>query len=435
MRTLGILDKLALFFLTKGRLKSLETFLVSLMKTEFIEREGLEEIQNRKLANLLEEAKNNVPYFTGIMRNLGNIGSNKSPLSSLSDFPVLSKFIVKTEQEAMWSRKSYKLVVSTTGGTTGTPLIVRKNIESHRIAEAALWRARMSWGILPSDRLVFLRSVASRSIRGGIRMFLANKRITEAFPVTKEEKLLVSSLFKSFKPKAIEGYSTGLLNTISSDHKRSEVQIPVIIATGEMLYEHQREELESYYSGKLFSYYGSNEIGSIAFKCAAGNFHICEEHVIVEVLDENNDVLFDSPGKIVVTDLDNVAMPFIRYEIGDIGVITKDKCNCGRSSRVLKELHGRSQDFLPGRDEKRLQATQLAAYLKDINKMGDLQFQYSDDGRIVVLYTGEKEEARKEFDFITSYLISKLGDVEIKFEFVQEIVKSSRGKKLLIKKI
>lgn len=89
------------------------------------------------------------------------------------------------------------------------------------------------------------------------------------------------------------------------------------------------------------------EVSAIAYECSYHTgLHITLEHVYVEVLDSNNNNILVEPGMIVATDLDNYVMPFIRYETGDLGSFSEEKCPCGVNQPLLKSIDGRSIDTI-----------------------------------------------------------------------------------------
>ena len=97
----------------------------------------------------------------------------------------------------------------------------------------------------------------------------------------------------------------------------------------------------------MFDQYGCGECNGIAYECEAHQgLHITEEHCIIEILDKNGNPVFDEPGRVVLTDLDNNAFPFIRYENGDSAIISSRWCSCGRHSALIKELSGRTKDTI-----------------------------------------------------------------------------------------
>ena len=108
-----------------------------------------------------------------------------------------------------------------------------------------------------------------------------------------------------------------------------------------------RNKIEDCFSCDVFDTYGLNDGGVSAYECQEHNgLHIDTERSIMEVVDNTGVQIGDGIGSILATSLNNYAMPFIRYDTGDLGHIVNRKCNCGRGSRLLKEVIGRSVDIL-----------------------------------------------------------------------------------------
>src|SRR6185312_8897718 len=96
-----------------------------------------------------------------------------------------------------------------------------------------------------------------------------------------------------------------------------------LVSTAETLQCGQRELLESQLAHEVFDSYGSREFMNIATECSHhAGYHMASDNLRVEVVDRNGKpVDAGVEGRIVVTDLHNAASPFIRYEVGDNGVM------------------------------------------------------------------------------------------------------------------
>ncbi len=392
----------------------------------------LRKIQVSKLSKLFTHAKTHTSYWKEVLGHIELDVIKNDPKNLLEKLPVLSKAIIRMNEERMWSNGVEDFIIATTGGTTGYPLTIRRDNHCVSLTKAALYRAKQNWGVEPWDKVVYLHSFGKGTILGHIRMFLSNKRIGEAFPSSQVYIDKNDGLITKFRPKAIEGFATGLLSLTNQSKKKERPQIPVIISTGEMLYDHQRKMLESYYEGEVYTYYGSNEIGSIAFECKNHNLHITEDHVIVETVDDQGRVVINQPGKVLVTDLDNFAMPFFRYELGDMAILSDKPCGCGNNSKIIKRLLGRTQEYLLGLSGERLQATQLAGFLKDLTSTGQIQFIQRRDGVISILHDAQGEKTSIEMDQIVTHLRKRLGNVQVVVKYVEEIEKTTRGKQPLV---
>src|SRR5690606_23979101 len=106
-----------------------------------------------------------------------------------------------------------------------------------------------------------------------------------------------------------------------------------------------RERIEKTFGIKLHDFYGSRETDNIAGECKEGLLHILSFRNFVEVLDENNQPVAEGKeGRILVTALHNYSMPFIRFEIGDLGIFGPKVCNCGSILPTLSKVTGRITD-------------------------------------------------------------------------------------------
>jgi phenylacetate-CoA ligase len=119
--------------------------------------------------------------------------------------------------------------------------------------------------------------------------------------------------------------------------------LKVCVVTSEMLFDSDKELMESVFGVPVVNEYGASELDLIAFETPAGEWRINTESLYVEVLDNNNKVLpFGEEGRIVITSLYNKAHPFIRYDIGDTGVISE---NSTAVDLILEKLKGRTNDI------------------------------------------------------------------------------------------
>lgn len=404
-----------------------------LLQSEFASREELNSIKKRKLKALFQAAQS-APYWTNILdSDIVETLDCKGVQAALESLPVLTKAVILEGAQNMWSSHEQNYITATTGGTTGHPLTIRRDKKSNAYTKSAFWRGRLSWGIRPSHRMVYLISFGTASFLGNLKMWLGNKRSGDAFPSSQEDVQKVQKLLRRFRPKALEGFATGLLASAKDQALAGSIKIPVIISTGEMLYGHQRKQLEAFYQGKVYTYYGSNEVGSIAYECEHQQLHVCEEHVVVETVNEQGQQVMNEEGVVLVTDLDNRAMPLIRYQLGDTATLSDAPCACGRKSLIIAELMGRSQDFLSASNGNKLQATQLSAYLKDLKHIGQIQFIQVAENQIKLLFSGREKDARQELQFIHEHLRNRLGtEIQIENKWVEEIAKTNRGKQPLV---
>jgi phenylacetate-CoA ligase len=205
-----------------------------------------------------------------------------------------------------------------------------------------------------------------------------------------------------------------------------------IVTSAETLYPHQRETIESVFGCRIFNRYGCREAGNIAQECEEHNgLHIFSEHVVVEVVDEKGDPAPPGePGEIVVTKLDNYVFPFIRYRIGDIGVLSERRCPCGRNLPMLESVEGRVFDIIVGTNGNHLSGTfwtiLLREYVSGISKFQVIQEEY---GKILLKLEAGSGFSEKEKEKLISKIRERCGeDMNVEIETVEEIEQTESGK-------
>jgi phenylacetate-CoA ligase len=107
-----------------------------------------------------------------------------------------------------------------------------------------------------------------------------------------------------------------------------------------------RDFIQQVFACDFFEDYGSHEFSGIAAECDAHDgLHVCMSDFIIEVVRDGRHAEEGELGHILITDLKNTVMPFIRYRIGDVGRFYASKCSCGRES-VRISLEGRIEDLI-----------------------------------------------------------------------------------------
>lgn len=146
-----------------------------------------------------------------------------------------------------------------------------------------------------------------------------------------------------------------------------DLGLRVAFCTSERLYDTQRQVIERVFGCRVANGYGSRDAGFIAHQCPAGGMHITAEDVVVEIVDAQGQVLPSGhAGEIVVTHLATGDYPFIRYRTGDRAVMDDTGCACGRGLPLLREIQGRSTDFVRAADGTVMHGLALIYTLRDI---------------------------------------------------------------------
>jgi phenylacetate-CoA ligase len=167
------------------------------------------------------------------------------------------------------------------------------------------------------------------------------------------------------------GYPSSL--SLIAAHARARGQrmddlgIKVAFVTSERLYDEQRATIGEIFGCPVANGYGARDAGFIAHECPAGGMHLQAEDIIVEIVDSEGRVLPPGEaGEIVVTHTATKDFPFLRYRTGDVAVLSPDPCRCGRTLPLLKEIQGRTTDFVVAADGTVMHGLALIYTARDI---------------------------------------------------------------------
>ena len=138
--------------------------------------------------------------------------------------------------------------------------------------------------------------------------------------------------------------------------QRQALGIEFVFLAGETIPNGAREFIAERLGARAAGIYSCQEIGMLACECeTAPHYHVAAENALVEIVDDHGrDVAVGERGRTVVTGLFNYAMPFIRYELGDIALAGNAPCRCGRTLPVISEIEGRSRNVFVFRDGSRI---------------------------------------------------------------------------------
>lgn len=283
-----------------------------------------------------------------------NLVGNKLP-EKWEDLPVLTKKdLQRPLQERLSKDYSVKSVfVNKTSGSSGDPFIFAKDKYAHALTWASIIDKFGWYGIdfnksyqarfygIPLD---FIGNKKER-----LKDFLSNRFRFSIFDLSDKVLDKVLNKFSTTKFDYINGYTSSIVMLAKYLQSKNIVlkqlcpTLKVCIVTSEMLFEEDKKLLEKQFGIPVVNEYGASELDLIAFQNPKDEWQLNAETLFVEILDENNrPVEFGIEGKVVITSLYNKAHPFVRYEIGDVGVLCE---NSTSKKPILKKLVGRTNDF------------------------------------------------------------------------------------------
>lgn len=409
-----------------------------LERSQWWDREQLERFQVQRLQALLAHASTHVPYYRQMFREIGFDPAVTKDLSALHKLPYLTKDVIRANLETLKSDVARDLARFNTGGSSGQPLIffIGKERVSHDVA--AKWRATRWWGVDIGDReVVVWGSPIELGAQDRMRAWrdkLMRTRLLPAFEMSDKKLEEFVSNIRAARPRMLFGYPSALSHIAQYAEKRgiglSNLGIKVAFVTSERLYAEQRAAIERVFGCPAANGYGGRDAGFLAHQCPEGSMHITAEDVVIEIVDPNGCVLpRGQAGEVVVTHLATADFPFIRYRTGDVAVLDDSQCPCGRGLPVIKEIQGRTTDFIVAKDGTVMHGLALIYVIRDVPgiKMFKIVQESLDLCRVYLVV--DSEFHRNSIDGIRTGLAARLGDgVEIEIECVDSIPKEKSGK-------
>lgn len=413
-----------------------------------VNNKNLKEFQEKSLKKLLIHSYQNVPYYTHIFNEIDIIkNSDNCDLSKFNQIPILTKDIIKKNFYSLTS-KDYlkrKWYYYGSGGTTGEPFTFIQDINYQRWDKATTKYYKKNivgfnknnpkniylWG---SEKEIFSNLSNPKDI---IQNWLNNSKILNSFNMTEENMEKYIKIINSFKPEYILGYPNSL-NDLSRYIKENKYQIyspKFIISSAEVLREDIRKTITEVFETKVLDFYGSRETASIAGECKKGAMHLFSFNNLIEILDENNQpVKNNQEGRVIITNLHNYSMPFIRYELGDTALFGDTNCECGNPLPTLKKITGRILEHFIRKDGSIVPAEFFMFLFIEYHKNGRIKkYQIIQETykkiKILLVLDGKISEKEKE-DIEDKIRIAMNSDIEIVWEFVTDISKTQSGKYL-----
>ncbi len=351
----------------------------------------LDDFRLRLLVRQLENACENVPFYETFFREQHLHPRDITDITDLLELPIVTKEIILQDVSQFINRhyQAKKCRTSFSSGSTGEPFKSYFDLSSwFRKKYYSKFRARHKCGLRVGEKIAifeaempddlakknsFLRYVY---LPYHVRMFSIFDDLDETY-----EKIT------KFNPQNFYGPPGYLfhLAQVQNQHAIQSKKLKRIFTASEYLSQNVRDYLERSFQAFVFDHYGCTETKEVAWQCRERNgYHINEDEVICEILDGGNAVPDGEVGDIVLTDLRNRAMPFIRYRIGDRGLMLKDPCPCGLRSKLMRPVAGRDSEYILLPDGERLSPYLLTTAIEKVSGLLKYQIIQKDEKKILV---------------------------------------------------
>lgn len=402
----------------------------------------LKEEQEKQLRHMIAFCCDNVPYYRDLFKALKLQPKDIKTVGDLEKLPILTKDIIKQHWEEFkpTNLSGMKYYDGASGGSTGKPFSYRLSKHDRFLGGALLYRGWGYGGYELGDKMAFLAgsslSVGTKSrLNNLVHEKVRNLRKLSSYDMGKEEMLKYAQIIDSFQPRFIRGYASSIYFFAKwIEENDLIVHSPdAVFTTAEKLYPHMRAKISEVFNCNVYDGYGLNDGGVGAYECPEhAGLHIDTERSVMEGADERGQQVDQGMGRILATSLHNYALPFIRYDTGDVGSFLDDTCTCGRGSRLLKEVIGRDKEFLITPKGKYVHGAAffntVLGGMRHVNEILEFQIIQETKDNICINLVCMDYFDSEELDQVAEAIKLRSGGWNVKFNFVDKIERTGAGK-------
>jgi phenylacetate-CoA ligase len=411
-----------------------------LEQSQWLTPAELEERQLAGLRRLLRHAQAACPYYREAWAERGLDPDHVHSLADFQPWPLIDRDTIRANRTAMRATATgVRLLQKSTGGSSGTPLRFDLDTGSNDRRCAAAFRGYTWAGAGPGSKQLYLWGVplGERSwwkrCKDALYDGLYRRRVVNCFELSQARVPEILGRLNRYRPDVLVAYTGALYEfaRMLAERRLRPFAPRSIVVGAEKLHAFQRELIEEVFKAPVFETYGCREFMLIGAECDRhAGLHLTAENLLVEVLDDDGrPTPAGQEGNVVVTDLYNYGMPFVRYVSGDRAVAGWGKCPCGRGLPLLSKVTGRRLDVLQTPDGRRVPGEFFPHLIKDFPAVRRFQVVQSDPRRIqlrLVLADGWADPDRRALE---GEIRKTFGDgVRVELQRVDDIPLTSAGK-------
>lgn len=380
------------------------------------------------LRTLLRHARDFSPFWRDRLAAAGvdpdrPLREGETALDLIRDLPVLTRAVLQEQGSALKARAPWmaedKIAVARTSGSTGMPVAVERYLPMHQPLYTALAFLDNRWHGRDSRRPIAIAKDMADAVLpnwGPLYKALGHPGIAHCRNMIEHApEDILSWLAALGVPYMVTtpALARRLAELVLSGQP-GPVGLEQVITFGETVTPQLRAQVRQAFGARVIDRYSCEEIGWIAFQCPAHEqrYHALTASVLVEILDEvGRPCLPGQPGRVVLTALHGLAMPLIRYEIGDYAEWApgEEVCTCGRTLPALGALYGRARSFIRMPDGSVRLARLTGEYWRGIAPVRDYRVVQYSDGQIEAFVEAERKLVPEELEALRAMLHQVLG--------------------------
>ena len=234
------------------------------------------------------------------------------------------------------------------------------------------------------------------------------------------------------------GYASSLYTlALIAEKNKLNVEFKLAMSQGDKMFSHYEKKINEVFKCKVVEDYGLNEGIMIGQKKDLPYYYYYTPSVYIEIVDdEGNEVEDGKMGRIIATKLDGYAMPLIRFDTGDLGImLPKEKYPAKRDLcfPLIETVVGRNTDIIKTNDGKVLIVHTFTGIFEYFPQIQQFQVVQNNKKCLIFKYIESKDfDPNVLFKIETMFRDRTNSTIDIKWERVEKILASKSGKPQLI---
>ena len=426
------------FYETGIKRRNTLRYLKRLQENQWLSTEELLVKQWQELEKLLAHAYSQSPYYRELFDKLGLHPNDIKSHEDLRKIPICSRQDILEHKDRMIADNfRSKVMHKGTGGSSGIPMQFALDTNSYEWRTAVTQRGYGWAGCEAGQHTLYLwgTDIAPtpwRKLKTDLYHRAFNRKMFNCFELTETEMHRCLNYINSRKPTGIVAFTTAIYNfaRFIEDNGLSCHPVKSVVTGAEKLYPHQREVIERALHTRVFNTYGCREVMLIAAECEEHQgLHVSVDNLLVEVINGDEPAQPGERGDIVITDLHNYGMPFIRYRNGDVVIQGEGSCPCGRGLPLIQDIDGRRMDEIVAVNGKVLSGGFFPHLLKEFPEVKKYQVVQKARDQLHIKLVAAERLAEPRQDFCFSEIRKVTGEeMQIELHYVDEIPLSASGK-------
>ncbi len=360
---------------------------------------------------------------------------------TLDDFARIrptTKSEIREQLPAMISRKATieSLRKTATGGTTTSPTTFYMDWGTFHKRWATSYFQDRWMSRFRGERLAYLWGAPqdfpqTSSLKNKIRNAFSNVLFLRSTPLDEATFGDYYQRLKTFSPRHLQAYATPL--SMFADFlldRGLELKIPSISVTAEPLLAAAADRIEQAFGSRPYNWYGARELGRIATECSCRKgMHVNCYSLYVEVA-SGDKYVGQNQGEAIITDLWNIGMPLLRYQIEDVISVDTERCDCGRELPRIMNVAGRVADTFVNYKGQKIPGVSLTNRIMsgstEVTQAQFIQRNLRDFEVLIVPGPDWSQHAAQSLHRALEEFLQE--SIEVEFRLVDEIPREPSGK-------